>query len=398
MNARESHQAANKSDTPAALALMLAVALAMLLANSPLGPAYRELLAYDLKLGLGPLALTKTVLHWINDGLMAIFFLLVGIEIKRECTVGELASLNRAALPAVGALGGMLVPALVYLAFNHAGGAARAGWPIPTATDIAFALGVLALAGPRAPASLRIFLLALAVIDDLGAIVLIAVLFTTGLSWQAMVLGFACLALLVLLNRLRVQRYTPYVLVGFLLWLAVLKSGVHATLAGVVLGLLLPSPRASGPNVAARFERALHPWVTFVILPLFALANAGVPLAGLGVDVLLHPVTSGIAVGLLAGKLAGVFGFSWLAVRLGVCRLPEQVTWTHLFGVALLTGIGFTMSLFIGSLAFSDDGLHGEIRLGVLVGSSCAAIAGLLWLRMGPKSHSATRSAGQGSG
>jgi Na+:H+ antiporter, NhaA family len=390
--------ATNKSDTPAAIALMIAVALAMLVANSRLGPGYQQLLAHDLTIGLAPLALTKSVLHWINDGLMAIFFLLVGIEIKRECTVGELASLEKASLPAIGALGGMLLPALVYVGFNHAGTGTLAGWPIPTATDIAFALGVLALAGPRAPASLRIFLLALAVIDDLGAIVLIAVLFTADLSWQAMALGGLCLAALILLNRLHVQRRLPYVLVGFLLWLAVLKSGVHATLAGVVLGLVLPPPRARGPNVAARFEHALHPWVTFAILPLFALANAGVPFEGMGADVLLHPVTLGIAMGLLAGKLAGVFGFTWLAVRFGFGRLPEQVTWSQLFGVALLTGIGFTMSLFLGALAFSDEGLHGEIRLGVLAGSTCAAIAGVLWLRMGPRSHSAAGGAAQGSG
>jgi NhaA family Na+:H+ antiporter len=276
----------------------------------------------------------------VNDGLMAVFFMLVGIEIKRECTVGELASWQRASLPAIGALGGMLVPALVYLGFNRGGGATLAGWPIPTATDIAFALGVLALIGSRAPASLRIFLLALAVIDDLGAIVLIAVLFTAKLSWQAMALGGVCLALLLVLNRVGVRRRTPYVLVGFLLWLAVLKSGVHATLAGVILGLVLPTPGEQGPNVAARFQSTLHPWVTFAILPLFALANAGVPLQGVSTAVLLHPVTLGIASGLLFGKLAGVFSFTWLAVRFGLGRLPDGVTWRHLFGVALLTGVG----------------------------------------------------------
>jgi NhaA family Na+:H+ antiporter len=388
----------DRNDTLAALGLMVAVVLAMALANSPLGGAYQALLAHDLTLGIAPLALTKTVLHWINDGLMAVFFLLVGIEIKRECTVGELASLDRAALPAIAALGGMLVPALLYLALNHANPATRAGWPIPTATDIAFALGVLALVGRRAPASLRIFLLALAVIDDLGAIVLIAILFTAGLSWQAMALAAVCLGLLLLLNRLRIQRRTPYVLVGFLLWLAVLKSGVHATLAGVILGLALPPSRAHEPNVALRFEHALHPWVTFLILPLFALANAGVPLAGVGARGWLHPVTLGIAVGLSVGKLVGVFGFSWLAVKAGWGRLPDKVRWSQLFGVALLAGIGFTMSLFIGALAFSEEGLHGQIRLGVLAGSTCAAVAGALWLWMGPKSHSAVGGARQGSG
>jgi NhaA family Na+:H+ antiporter len=388
---------ANKRDKLAAFALMAAVAVAMLVANSPLGANYQQLLAFDLTLGLAPLALTKSVLHWINDGLMAVFFLLVGIEIKRECTVGELASLRQASLPAIGALGGMLVPALVYVGFNGAGGESLAGWPIPTATDIAFALGVLALVGSRAPASLRIFLLALAVIDDLGAIVLIAVLFTTGLSWLAMALGGVCLALLLVLNRAGVRRRTPYVIVGFLLWLAVLKSGVHATLAGVALGLAIPSACGQA-GVADRFEHSLHPWVTYAILPLFALANAGVPLQGLSAKVLLHPVTLGIAFGLLAGKLAGVFSFTWLAVKLGFGRLPGGVSWRHVLGVSLLTGIGFTMSLFLGGLAFPDEGLHREVRLGVLAGSLCAALAGVLWLKVGPRSDSPRAAPGERSG
>ena len=386
----------NKQDTTAAIALMIAVALAMLLANSPLGAGYRDLLAHDLTIGIAPLALTKNVLHWINDGLMAIFFLLVGIEIKRECTVGELASLRRAALPAIAALGGMLVPALLYLGFNRTTVGTLVGWPIPTATDIAFALGVLALVGPAAPASLRIFLLALAVIDDLGAIILIAVLFTAHLSWQAMALAGLCLVLLVVLNRARVMRRAPYVLVGFVLWLAVLKSGVHATLAGVVLGLVIPPARGES-GVADRFEHSLRPWVTFLILPLFALANAGVPLDGIDAALLLHPVTLGIALGLFAGKLAGVFGFTWLAVRVGFGVLPSSAGWRHLFGIALLTGIGFTMSLFLGALAFPDEELHRHIRVGVLAGSTCAAIAGVLWLRMGPRSHSPATSVSQTS-
>jgi len=386
----------DNNDTTAAIALMVAVVAAMLIANSPLGGGYRDVLAADFTIGIAPLALTKSVLHWINDGLMAIFFLLVGIEIKRECTVGELASLQRAALPAIAALGGMLLPALVYLGFNHPDAATHAGWPIPTATDIAFALGVLALVGPRAPASLRIFLLALAVIDDLGAIVLIAVLFTAQLSWQAMALAGVCLLSLLALNRARVRRRRYYVLVGFLLWLAVLKSGVHATLAGVVLGLVIPPARGEA-GVADRFEHSLRPWVTFAILPLFALANAGVPLDGIDAALLLHPVTLGIAVGLFAGKLVGVFGFTWLAVRLGFGSLPSSASWRHVIGIALLTGIGFTMSLFLGALAFPDEALHGHIRVGVLAGSTCAAIAGVLWLRMGPRSHSPGTGASQTS-
>ena len=373
--------ASQQRDTPAAFALMAAVAVAMLLANSPLSTNYVELLLRPVTVGAAPLALTKTVLHWINDGLMAVFFLLVGIEIKRECVVGDLASRSRAVLPAIAALGGMLVPALVYAWCNRAHPLLLGGWPVPTATDIAFALGVLALLGRGAPPALRIFLLALAVIDDLGAIVLIAVLFTQQLSWLALLLAASCLGLLLVFNLTGVARLWPYLLVGFLLWLSVLKSGVHATLAGVALGLAIPVPRAGAPGVAARLEHALHPWVTFLILPLFALANAGVPLMNLSVAALTHPVTVGIALGLVIGKFAGVLGFTWLAVRLGFGALPQGVTWRQLAGVAWLTGIGFTMSLFLGALAFPADELQGPVRLGVLLGSTVAALAGMLWLR-----------------
>jgi NhaA family Na+:H+ antiporter len=312
---------------------------------------------------------------------MALFFLLVGLEIKRECLVGDLASMRRALLPAVGALGGMLVPALVYLLCNHAYPAQRSGWPIPTATDIAFAVGVLALVGPRVPPSLRIFLLALAVIDDLGAIVLIAALFTEGLSWLALLSAAACLIVLVLMNRGGVVRLTPYLLTGLVLWISVLKSGVHATLAGVALGFAIPLARHGKPGKSAQLERTLHPWVAFVILPLFALANAGVPLRQMEERVLTHPVTLGIAFGLLFGKLVGVFSFTWGATRIGFGELPPEIRLQHLFGVALLTGIGFTMSLFLGALAFPDDSLHGQVRIGVLLGSTCAAVAGAWWLR-----------------
>jgi Na+:H+ antiporter, NhaA family len=369
---------AQKRDSWAAFALMAGVALALLLANSPLGEAYHAMLLRSLRIGIAPLALTKDVLHWVNDGLMAVFFLLVGLEIKRECLLGDLSTPRRALLPAIGALGGMLVPALVYLLCNRGRPELLAGWPVPTATDIAFALGVLALLGPRVPASLRIFLLALAVIDDLGAIVLIAALFTEDLSWLALFVAVLCLAALLLLNRAGVRSLAPYLLAGMVLWTSVLRSGVHATLAGVVLGLAIPL-KEGGP--ARRLEHALHPWVAFGILPVFALANAGVPLDQLSVRVLLHPVTVGIASGLLLGKLVGVFGFTWGALRLGLGELPAEIGWRHLFGVALLTGIGFTMSLFLGALAFTDDHLHGPVRIGVLLGSACAAIAGAWWLR-----------------
>jgi len=295
--------------------------------------------------------------------------------------VGDLSSRSRALLPAIAAVGGMLVPALAYAWCTRTQAAMLAGWPIPTATDIAFALGVLALLGTRAPAALRIFLLALAVIDDLGAVVLIAALFTQQLSWLAMSLAALCVVLLLGLNRAGVTRLAPYLLLGLLLWLSVLKSGVHATLAGVVLGLVIPLSRNGAGGGAARIERSLHPWVTFAILPLFALANAGVPLLNVTFAALAHPVTIGITLGLLLCKLAGVFGFTWLAVRFGFGALPAGVGWRHVFGVALLTGIGFTMSLFIGSLAFPDDTLQGQVRLGVLLGSTLAAVAGVMWLR-----------------
>jgi len=370
----------SKRDRIAALTLLGAVAAAMLIANSPLADEYRELLLRRLTLGIAPLALTKTVLHWINDGLMTLFFLLIGIEVKREILVGELASRERAVLPAIAAVGGMLLPALVYAVCTRGKGAMLAGWPIPMATDIAFAVGVLALLGSGVPASLRIFLLALAVIDDLGAIVVIAIMFTDSLSWLALLLAAACVALLVVFNRAGVRRVWPYALVGLLLWVSVLKSGVHATLAGVVLGFAIPLAREPR-DAAARVERRIHPRVTFVILPLFALANAGVPLSQAGLDVFTHPVTLGIALGLLLGKLIGVFGFSWIAVRWGFGTLPAGVGWSHVAGVAMLTGIGFTMSLFLGGLALPDDALQGQVRLGVLAGSTCAAIAGALCLR-----------------
>ncbi len=377
----------NKRDTLGAYALMAAVAVALLIANSPLAGGYHEFLLRPVSIGVAPLALSKTVLHWINDGLMAVFFLLVGIEIKRETLVGDLSSVSRAMLPGIAALGGMLMPALVYAWCNRGAPELLGGWAIPTATDIAFAIGVLALAGSRAPASLRIFLLALAVIDDLGAIVLIAILYTEKLSWLALSLAALTLALLIACNRLGVRRLAVYVILGFLLWLSVLKSGVHATLAGVALGLAIPLPRAGERGVAARLEQGLHPWVAFLILPLFALANSGVPL-DVNVAMVTHSVTLGIGLGLFLGKLAGVLGFTWLAVRFGLGALPAGVNWRHLTGVAMLTGIGFTMSLFLGSLAFPDNSLHGQVRLGVLLGSTAAAIAGALWLRSaGGKAH-----------
>ena len=349
------------------LALLFAAALAMGVANSPWGGDYANVFALTVA--------SKSILHWINDGLMAVFFLLVGLEIARETQEGELAELRRAALPIAGAIGGMLAPAGVFLWVTGADATLLEGAAIPTATDIAFALGVFALVRSRLAPGLRIFLLGLAVIDDLGAIVLIAILFTGQLSAAALAGAVACLVALTLLRRADVRRLAPYLCIGFLLWLSVLKSGVHATLAGVVLGLLIPKgePRRT-------LETALHPFVTWLVLPIFAFANAGASLDGASWHTLANPLTLGIVLGLLLGKQFGVLTACWLAVRLGWAKLPTGADWRDLHGVAILTGIGFTMSLFIGSLAFTTDEHSMAIRVGVLVGSCCSAVLGVVWL------------------
>lgn len=367
-----------RQEAAGGIVLAFAALAAMLWANSPLGGVYESLLALKMSVSIGDAVLSKTLLHWINDGLMAIFFMLVGIEIKREAVAGELRQLKKSILPAVAALGGMAVPAVIFAALNWGNPERLAGWAIPTATDIAFSLGVLSLLGSRVPPSLKVFLMALAILDDLGAIVVIALFYTSDLSWLS--LGLAGLGLLVLaaFNRLGVRRAAPYLLVGVFMWVCVLKSGVHATLAGVAVGLMLPHPKPS-----SELEHALHPWVAFAILPLFALANAGVPLGGLGFGSFSDTVTLGTALGLFLGKQAGVLLFSWLAIRLGLCALPNHATWRQLHGVALLTGIGFTMSLFVGTLAFQDDGQLNAVRLGVLLGSLASGLAGYAVLRAG---------------
>jgi NhaA family Na+:H+ antiporter len=336
-----------------------------------------------LSVGLGPFTLTKTALHWINDGLMAVFFLLVGLEIKRELLEGELSDRRRAALPVIAAAGGMLVPAGVYLAVNLGAPSAQPGWPIPTATDIAFALGVLALLGSRIPPSLRVFLLGLAIIDDLGAIILIALLFTSDLSLHNIVLAGACVGAMVTMNRTGVTRLWPYLLVGVLLWMFVFRSGVHATLAGVVVALCVPLRGIDSDKQSPlkRLERRLHPWVTYGVMPLFAFANAGVSLSGVTLSSLGEGVPLGITLGLFLGKQAGVAAACWIALRTGLGAMPDGASWRSLYGVAILTGVGFTMSLFIGTLAFPDPSSAVDVRLGVLVGSILSALAGLAWLR-----------------
>ncbi|MBM4231760.1 MAG: Na+/H+ antiporter NhaA [Gammaproteobacteria bacterium] len=363
-----------KSDVGAGALLVLAAAVAMTLANSTAADAYNGTLGTVLRIGVGELALEKTVLHWINDGLMAVFFMLVGLEIKRELLDGELSDPRRAALPVFGAIGGMLVPAAVYAFINRDSAGTLVGWPIPAATDIAFAIGVLSLVKRHVAPGLRIFLLGLAIIDDLGAIILIALLFTADISSQALTLAALCVAVLALLNRLGVERLWPYLAVGALLWLSVLKSGVHATLAGVVIGSMIP--RKAMPKL----EHTLHPWVTFGIMPIFALANAGASLEGVGLHTFAEPVALGIVLGLFIGKQVGVFIACWLAVRFGLAQLPAGSNWTSLHGVAILTGIGFTMSLFVGSLAFPVGEYDTAVRLGVLTGSMLSAIVGCSWL------------------
>ncbi len=360
--------------------LLLAAVLAELAANSPLAHLYESLLAADLSLHLGPLHLDKTLLHWINDGLMALFFLVIGCEIKRAMIEGELSSWRRAALPAIAAAGGMLVPALVYVAINRGDPSALRGWAIPSATDIAFAFAVVSLLGKRVPTSLRLFLLALAIIDDLGAIVIIAIFYTAELSFIALAGAAVTLAIMFALNRLRVTSLLPYVLLGIVCWAFVLKSGVHATLAGVATSLMVPIRRADGGSPLHDLERRLHPWASFLVMPLFGFANAGLDFADVRAADLLGGVAGGAALGLFLGKQIGVFGASALAIKLRFCERPSGASWPALYGVSILAGIGFTMSLFIGSLAWADGSHGAALRLGVLGGSIASAICGLLVL------------------
>jgi NhaA family Na+:H+ antiporter len=374
-----------KLESAGGILLCAAALLAIAIMNSPLAPLYSALLDIPIQVRIGALDVHKPLLLWINDGLMALFFLLVGLELKRELLEGELSTPARAVLPVIAALGGMVVPALIYICINRANPVSLSGWAIPTATDIAFALGVLALFGSRVPAALKLFLLMLAVIDDLGAVVIIAVFYSADLSAAAMGFGLFFLACIALLNRRGVTTLTPYILFGVLLWTSVLKSGVHATLSGVVLAMFIPL-RARDPDAPSplrKLEEDLHPAVAFAVLPLFAFANAGVSLSGISVAQLTAGVPLGIALGLFVGKQAGVFGASWLAVRLGVAALPEGVNWMQVYGIALLAGIGFTMSLFIGSLAFQHGGMiyESDVRLGILAGSGMSAVAGWLVLR-----------------
>jgi NhaA family Na+:H+ antiporter len=374
-----------RTEAAAGTFLMAAALLALLVANSPLAPWYGLLLDVPVEVRVGALQIAKPLLLWVNDGLMAVFFLLVGLELKRELIEGELSDLRVALLPAVAAIGGMLVPALIYLALNHDNAVAARGWAIPAATDIAFALGVLALLGSRVPAGLKILLTSIAIFDDIGAIVIIALFYTDDLSITALTVAGACLLVLGLFNRLNVGARSVYLLVGAVMWVALLKSGVHATLSGVLLAAFIPirAPSRDVPSPLKSLESDLHAAVAFAILPIFAFCNAGMPLQGVGMQDLLHPVPLGIAAGLLLGKQVGVFAACWLAIRIGIGVLPRGVSWLSLYGLSILCGIGFTMSLFIGTLAFEggDTAALFDERLGILLGSLLSGAAGYAVLR-----------------
>ncbi|MCZ6686038.1 MAG: Na+/H+ antiporter NhaA [Thermodesulfobacteriota bacterium] len=372
-----------KLESASGIILVGAAVLALIISNSPLSSLYDLFLDTPVEIRIGALHLAKPLLLWINDGLMAIFFLLIGLEVKREILDGQLSSISQVALPGIAAIGGMAIPALIYILFNISNASALNGWAIPAATDIAFALGILALLGSRVPLSLKLFLLTLAIIDDLGAIVIIAIFYSGDLSVTSLIFAGVAIAALFAMNLLGVKRIAAYVVVGIILWICVLKSGVHATLAGVILAFAIPlRTKEDEPCPLREMEHSLHPWIAFGIMPIFAFANAGVSLEGMSFGSLFEPIPIGIALGLFLGKQAGVFGFSLAAVKLGLAKLPSDINWRMIYGTSVLCGIGFTMSLFISTLAFdssiTDDAA--SARIGILVGSFISAIAGYLIL------------------
>jgi len=369
-----------KTDLYGGLVLAATTLAALLVANSPLAATYNSMIHTHAEVRIGSIGLAKPLEHWINDGLMAVFFLLVGLEIKKEVIEGSLASLKQASLPIAAAIGGFVLPAVLYAVLNWSDAGALRGWAVPTATDIAFALGICAMLGRSVPASLKMFLLALAIIDDLLAIVVIAIFYTDSLSALALLLGCIGIAALIALNMLGVRKVSPYAVVGVFTWVCVLKSGVHATLAGVAVGLAIPLARHEGGSLLEDVEHALKPWVSFAIVPIFAFANAGVPLVGMSVSTLTAPIPLGIIAGLFLGKQLGVFGAAATTIKLGLAPLPEGASLTQLYGIALLTGVGFTMSLFIGTLAFEEETTMAQVRLGVLVASILSGLAAWLLL------------------
>lgn len=371
-------------ETSSSILLLIAAVLALILKNSPVESIYDSLLTTTFTIQIGTAGLSKPLLLWINDGLMAIFFFLVGLELKREIVDGELSEPKKVVLPMIAAVGGMIVPAVIYSIINWSDSTSMQGWAIPAATDIAFALGVLAVLGKSVPTALKIFLLTLAIIDDLGAILIIAFFYSGDLSLTAAAaVAFGALLVLFILNKRGVESISSYILVGIILWIAVLKSGVHATLAGVILAFFIPYKNKAGESPVKKLEHDLHPAVAFAILPIFAFANSGVSLAGVSLSSFTEPVTLGILLGLFLGKQIGVFGFAWISTKLGLGKLQEGLTFPSIYGVSLLAGIGFTMSLFIGSLAFEHGGpdYTTSVRMGIIGGSLLSAIFGYLVLK-----------------
>lgn len=384
-----------KLESASGILLMAAMLLAMIMNNTKLlDDLYQAFIATPIAVQIGSLIIDKSLLLWINDGLMALFFFTIGLELKREILEGELSSLSKITLPLAAAIGGMVVPAIIYASLNWHDPIAIGGWAIPAATDIAFALGILTLLGKRVPNSLKIFLISLAVFDDIGAIVIIAVFYTVDLSFVSLLIAAICIAILAIMNISNVTRISAYAVVGLILWVSVLKSGVHATLATVIMAFTIPL-RTKDPSIRSplhQLEEDLHPMVAYFVLPIFAFANAGVNLGNLTIESLTHPVTVGIALGLFLGKQVGVFAFAWLAIKTGIASKSQDISWTSLYGIALLCGIGFTMSLFIGSLAFGQGDLPANIdeRFGVLFGSILSAVAGYLLLRYSLKRRGST--------
>lgn len=387
-----------KMESAGGIILMFAAVLALLCANTPLQKYYALFLDTPVEIRIGALEIAKPLLLWINDGLMAIFFFLVGLELKRELVEGVLSDKRNIILPGVGAIGGMALPALIYLYFNIGDSLAMTGWAIPAATDIAFALGVLSLLGSRVPTAVKIFLTSLAIFDDIGAIIIIAVFYTAHISLAALLVVLGCILILVVFNKLHIESKSLYILIGIVMWVAMLKSGVHATLAGVVLAMFIPmkSQTKSDYSPLKSLEDDLHTTVAFFILPLFAFANSGIRFSGVGAEQIFHNVPLGIALGLFLGKQIGVFGICWVAIKFKLTKLPTGMSWKILYGTAVLCGIGFTMSLFIGSLAFEESGtnLLFDDRIGIIMGSLASGILGYLILRASLRSKTLLRSTG----
>lgn len=377
-----------KLKTAPGILLFVAAIVAILVENSFLGDLYSKLLHSSININIYNFSIEKDLHHWINDGLMAIFFLLIGLEIKRELVQGHLSTREQFSLPAVAAIGGITIPAIIYISLNFGNEVTTNGWAIPTATDIAFALGVVTLLGNRIPISLKVTLVAIAIIDDLIAIIIIASFYASDLSINYLFFAAIATFILFVLNNRKINNLSPYVILGILLWVFVLKSGIHASLAGVLLAQFIPmKPKdTSAHSPLYKLEHSIEPWVNFIILPIFAFANAGVSFSGMKLNLLWDPVTLGIILGLFFGKQIGVMLFTYLGSILKICKLPSDISWAQYYGLSLVTGIGFTMSLFIGSMAFTDPEYQTSVRLGVLIASLLAGIFGYLTLRFTTKS------------